>query len=46
MVKGLLETIGLSSKADFATALLSHGEKRRLEIGIVSGSVTGFVVNG
>ena len=34
-VKGLLETIGLSSKADFAAALLSHGEKQRLEIGML-----------
>jgi urea transport system ATP-binding protein len=34
-VKGLLETIGLSTKADFAAALLSHGEKQRLEIGML-----------
>ncbi|GAB4187009.1 MAG: hypothetical protein Fur006_26580 [Coleofasciculaceae cyanobacterium] len=34
-VKGLLETIGLTSKADFAAALLSHGEKQRLEIGML-----------
>jgi urea transport system ATP-binding protein len=34
-VKGLLETIGLTTKADFAAALLSHGEKQRLEIGML-----------
>lgn len=34
-VKGLLETIGLTAKADFAAALLSHGEKQRLEIGML-----------
>ena len=34
-VKGLLETIGLTIKADFAPALLSHGEKQRLEIGML-----------
>ena len=34
-VKGLLETIGLTIKADFAAALLSHGEKQRLEIGML-----------
>jgi len=34
-VVGLLETIGLSSKADIAAGLLSHGEKQRLEIGML-----------
>lgn len=34
-VKGLLETIGLTIKADLAAALLSHGEKQRLEIGML-----------
>ncbi len=34
-VSGLLETIGLSAKADLAAALLSHGEKQRLEIGML-----------
>ncbi len=32
---GLLETIGLSFKADLSAALLSHGEKQRLEIGML-----------
>jgi urea transport system ATP-binding protein len=31
----LLETIGLFSKAEFKSALLSHGEKQRLEIGML-----------
>lgn len=34
-IKGLLETIGLTSKADIRAALLSHGEKQRLEIGML-----------
>jgi urea transport system ATP-binding protein len=34
-VKGLLETVGLTVKADLAAALLSHGEKQRLEIGML-----------
>jgi urea transport system ATP-binding protein len=34
-VTGLLETIGLSHKADTAAALLSHGEKQWLEIGML-----------
>ena len=34
-VRGLLETIGLTLKADLAAALLSHGEKQRLEIGML-----------
>ncbi|MEH2239798.1 urea ABC transporter ATP-binding protein UrtD [Nostoc sp.] len=34
-IKGLLETIGLTPKADFRAALLSHGEKQRLEIGML-----------
>jgi urea transport system ATP-binding protein len=34
-VKSLLETIGLSVKAELAAALLSHGEKQRLEIGML-----------
>ncbi len=34
-VAGLLETIGLIAKADFPAALLSHGEKQRLEIGML-----------
>ncbi|MBD0303208.1 MAG: urea ABC transporter ATP-binding protein UrtD [Tolypothrix sp. T3-bin4] len=34
-VRGLLETIGLTLKADLASALLSHGEKQRLEIGML-----------
>ena len=32
-VIGLLETIGLTAKADLPASLLSHGEKQRLEIG-------------
>lgn len=34
-VTGLLETIGLSSKANISAGLLSHGEKQRLEIGML-----------
>ena len=34
-VGGLLETIGLTAKAHLAAALLSHGEKQRLEIGML-----------
>lgn len=34
-VSGLLETIGLTSKADMPAALLSHGEKQWLEIGML-----------
>ncbi len=34
-VSGLLETIGLEAKADLPAALLSHGEKQRLEIGML-----------
>lgn len=34
-VVGLLETIGLSVKADIKAGLLSHGEKQRLEIGML-----------
>ncbi|MBW4673335.1 MAG: urea ABC transporter ATP-binding protein UrtD [Desmonostoc geniculatum HA4340-LM1] len=34
-IKGLLETIGLTPKADIPSALLSHGEKQRLEIGML-----------
>ncbi|MEM9542513.1 MAG: ATP-binding cassette domain-containing protein, partial [Cyanobacteria bacterium P01_E01_bin.42] len=34
-VIGLLETIGLTAKADLQAALLSHGEKQRLEIGML-----------
>jgi urea transport system ATP-binding protein len=34
-VGGLLETIGLVPKADIQAALLSHGEKQRLEIGML-----------
>lgn len=34
-VAGLLETIGLAAKADIQSALLSHGEKQRLEIGML-----------
>ncbi|MBD2358398.1 urea ABC transporter ATP-binding protein UrtD [Tolypothrix sp. FACHB-123] len=36
-VKGLLETIGLTPKADIPATLLSHGEKQRLEIGMLVG---------
>ncbi|BAY10605.1 urea ABC transporter ATP-binding protein UrtD [Calothrix sp. NIES-2098] len=36
-VQGLLETIGLTYKADIPAALLSHGEKQRLEIGMLVG---------
>lgn len=32
---GLLETIGLTPKADLQADLLSHGEKQRLEIGML-----------
>ncbi len=32
---GLLETIGLAAKADRSASLLSHGEKQRLEIGML-----------
>ncbi|OKH22384.1 urea ABC transporter ATP-binding protein UrtD [Hydrococcus rivularis NIES-593] len=34
-VAGLLETIGLEAKANLKAALLSHGEKQRLEIGML-----------
>lgn len=34
-VAGLLETIGLDLKADIKATLLSHGEKQRLEIGML-----------
>ena len=34
-VAGLLETIGLTAKADIQADLLSHGEKQRLEIGML-----------
>lgn len=34
-VSGLLETIGLPHKADIPAALLSHGEKQWLEIGML-----------
>ncbi len=34
-IKGLLETVGLTVKADIPAALLSHGEKQRLEIGML-----------
>ncbi|HAX86041.1 MAG TPA: urea ABC transporter ATP-binding protein UrtD [Cyanobacteria bacterium UBA11370] len=34
-VTGLLETIGLVAKADLQADLLSHGEKQRLEIGML-----------
>ncbi|MDY7014633.1 MAG: urea ABC transporter ATP-binding protein UrtD [Cyanobacteriota bacterium] len=34
-ISGLLETIGLSAKANLKATLLSHGEKQRLEIGML-----------
>ncbi len=34
-IAGLLETIGLVAKADIPAGLLSHGEKQRLEIGML-----------
>jgi urea transport system ATP-binding protein len=34
-MSSLLETIGLGAKADLAAELLSHGEKQRLEIGML-----------
>lgn len=34
-VVGLLETVGLVAKADLPANLLSHGEKQRLEIGML-----------
>ncbi|MBD2438364.1 urea ABC transporter ATP-binding protein UrtD [Nostoc sp. FACHB-110] len=34
-IVGLLETIGLTSKADIPASLLAHGEKQRLEIGML-----------
>jgi urea transport system ATP-binding protein len=34
-VSGLLETIGLETKANLQANLLSHGEKQRLEIGML-----------
>jgi urea transport system ATP-binding protein len=34
-VSGLIETIGLEAKADLPASLLSHGEKQRLEIGML-----------
>ncbi|NET51971.1 MAG: urea ABC transporter ATP-binding protein UrtD, partial [Merismopedia sp. SIO2A8] len=34
-VRGLLDTIGLAAKADMQAALLSHGEKQWLEIGML-----------
>ncbi|HEY9799478.1 MAG TPA: urea ABC transporter ATP-binding protein UrtD [Leptolyngbyaceae cyanobacterium] len=36
-IEGLLATIGLTAKADIPAALLSHGEKQRLEIGMLVG---------
>lgn len=32
---GVMETVGLTAKADLPAALLSHGEKQRLEIGML-----------
>ncbi len=34
-IAGILETVGLTAKADIAAGLLSHGEKQRLEIGML-----------
>lgn len=34
-ISGLLETIGLTVKANLPASLLSHGEKQRLEIGML-----------
>lgn len=34
-VAGILQTIGLAAKANLEAALLSHGEKQRLEIGML-----------
>lgn len=34
-IAGLLETVGLAAKADIPAELLSHGEKQRLEIGML-----------
>lgn len=34
-VSSLLETVGLTARADLPAALLSHGEKQRLEIGML-----------
>ena len=34
-VSGLLQTVGLTAKADIPAALLSHGEKQWLEIGML-----------
>ncbi len=34
-VVGLIETVGLEAKADLTASLLSHGEKQRLEIGML-----------
>lgn len=34
-IVGLLETIGLTPRADIPAGLLSHGEKQRLEIGML-----------
>ena len=34
-IGGLLETVGLTAKIDMQAALLSHGEKQRLEIGML-----------
>lgn len=34
-ISGLIETIGLVAKSDLPAALLSHGEKQRLEIGML-----------
>lgn len=34
-IGGLLETVGLVAKADLPASLLSHGEKQRLEIGML-----------
>lgn len=34
-IAGLIETIGLEAKADIPSELLSHGEKQRLEIGML-----------
>ena len=34
-VSGLIETVGLEAKVDLSASLLSHGEKQRLEIGML-----------
>ena len=44
-VASLLETVGLVAKANLPAALLSHGEKQRLEIGMLVAQFTRLTVS-